>query len=318
MSLASIFESAILPIVAIAAGGFVLGRVRDVDPDPLNTVTVYVLVPALVFDSLATTSLDPRTLGSIAAGVLGFTLGMVVVSELVGRALGEREPLLSALVLVAAFSNSGNYGVPLSSFAFGGTGRSTAVVFMTAQGVLLYTLGVYVASRSSNRGLASGLKQVFTIPLVYAVLAALGARWAGVVPPTNGTVMSAIRLVGNAAIPLMLLILGLQLSRTDYRAALTKVGTPTALKTLVAPVVGLGVAVAVGFADQTVARTFVLETATPSAVTPLILLVEFGDGATVGGLSIAEYASTVVFVTTVLSVPVLTLLITALENGLLV
>jgi predicted permease len=317
VSLASIFGTAILPIVAIAAAGFVLGQVRGVDVDPLNTVTVYVLVPALVFDSLATTSLDPATLAGIAMGVLGFTVVMVAVSEAVGRLFGETDPLLSALVLVAAFSNSGNYGVPLSSFAFGAAGRSTAVVFMTAQGVLLYTLGVYIAARSSDRSLASGLKQVVTIPLVYAVVAALGARWLGVVPPADGTVMSTVRLVGNASIPLMLLILGVQLAQTDYRAAISKVGTPTALKTFVAPAVGLGVALAVGFSDPTVARTFVLETATPSAVTPLILLIEFGDGATIGGLSVAEYASTVVFVTTVLSVPVLTVLITLLENGLL-
>jgi predicted permease len=65
VSLLSIFGTAILPIVTIAAAGFVLGRLRDVDADPLNTVTVYVLAPALVFHSLATTDLAGETLLSI-------------------------------------------------------------------------------------------------------------------------------------------------------------------------------------------------------------------------------------------------------------
>jgi predicted permease len=89
--------------------------------------------------------------------------------------------------------------------------------------------------------------------------------------------METVGLVGDAAIPLMLVILGIELARTDYAAALGSVGTATALKMAVAPVVGLGVSLALGFGDETVARVFVLESATPAAVTPLILLIEFGD-----------------------------------------
>ncbi|MFW5935073.1 MAG: AEC family transporter, partial [Halolamina sp.] len=57
MSLLSIFASAILPIVLIAAVGVVLGRVKDVEPGPLNTAVVYVLAPALVLHSLMATEL---------------------------------------------------------------------------------------------------------------------------------------------------------------------------------------------------------------------------------------------------------------------
>ena len=55
MSLLSIFGTAILPIVAIAAAGYLLGRTRDISADSLNTVTVYVHVPALIFHTLTTT-----------------------------------------------------------------------------------------------------------------------------------------------------------------------------------------------------------------------------------------------------------------------
>lgn len=119
MSLFSIFAGALLPILAIGAVGFLLGRVRDVDPEPLNTVTVYVLAPVLVFYSLATTELAGETLAALTAGVVAYHVAMLLVAGGVARLAGISDPLLGALVLVAAFPNSGNYGIPVSSFAFG-------------------------------------------------------------------------------------------------------------------------------------------------------------------------------------------------------
>lgn len=317
MSLISVFATAILPIVTIAAVGFLLGRVREVDPGPLNTVTVYVLAPALVFHSLATTSFGGATLLRMTAAVTVYHLVMILLAEGVGRAAGVSEPALSALVLASAFSNSGNFGIPVSEFAFGAIGRSTAVVYLVVQSVLVYTVGVYIASRSGGtRGLA-GVRRVFRIPLVYAVVAALALRSLGVLPPPESTTMSTLKLVGDSSIPVMLLILGIQLANTDYGATLGRVGVATALKMGVAPLVGVAATVLVGFGDPTVARTFVLECAAPAAITPVILIAEFGEGS-VGGVSVAEYTSTVVLVTTLVSVPVLTLLIALLEAGVVV
>ncbi|MFB6195333.1 MAG: AEC family transporter [Haloplanus sp.] len=317
-SLLSIFATAILPIITLAGVGFVLGRRRDLDIDPLNTVTVYVLAPALVFHSVATATLAESTLVRIGVATAAYMLAMIVIAEGVGRLTGESEPILSALVLVSAFPNSGNYGIPLSEFAFGADGRSTAVLYLTVQAVFIYTVGIYIAQRGGGSRGFRGMKRALQVPLVYAVLAAVLARWAGVVPPTGSTAMQTVALVGNASIPLMLLILGIQLADTDYGAAFSRVGTATVLKMAVAPAVGVGVALLVDFGNPTVARTFVLECATPAAITPLLLVVEFGGESAGDGLSVAEYVSTVVLVTTLLSVPVLTLLVAALEAGLLV
>jgi hypothetical protein len=317
-ALLSIFATAILPIITLAAVGVVLGRARDIDIDPLNTVTVYVLVPALIFHSIATASFGGATLARIGIATVAYLVAMVAAAEAVGRLFGMDEPILSALVLVSAFPNSGNYGIPLSEFAFGATGRSTAVVYLTAQAVLLYTGGVYIAQRSGGAHGFGGMKRALKIPLVYAVVAGVLARWLGVVPPADGTAMTTLALVGNASIPVMLLILGIQLADTDYGAALAEVGVASVLKMAVAPALAVGIALLVGFDDPTIARTFVLECATPAAITPLLLVVEFGGESVGDGLSVAEYVSTTVLVTTVLSVPVLTLLIAVLESGVLV
>ncbi|MDS0476029.1 AEC family transporter [Natrinema sp. 1APR25-10V2] len=316
--LLDIFASAVGPIVAIAGVGYVLATVREIDPEPLNTAVVYVLAPALVFHSLATTRLEASTLLRVAVGIGVFTAVMWMIAELAGRAVGEEEPALSALVLVAIFTNSGNLGIPVSDFAFGEVGRQTAVLFLSVQSVLMYTVGVYVASRSSGSAGLEGVRRVFYIPLVYAVVAALGARALDLIPPADTAAMETLQLVGDASIPLMLLILGIQLARSNTAAAVSRAWPATALKLGVAPVVGLGVALALGFQNPTVARVFVLETAMPAAVTPLILVIEFAGSARSDGVLVSEYVSTCVFLTTLLAIPALTVLIAILQSGIVI
>jgi predicted permease len=313
----SVFTTAILPIVAVGGVGYLLGSLRDIETDSLNTVVVYVLAPALVFHSLATTTLAGSTLVRITAAVVLFHLGAILVAEVAGRAVGASPTALAALILVTAFPNTGNYGIPVSNFAFGETGRATAVVALSVQAVLIYTLGVYIAGRGSAGGVAAGVRRVFSVPLVYAVVAALLARWLDVLPPADASAMSTLQLVGDSAIPVMLLVVGIQLARTDVGSTLSAVGGAVALKMVVAPVLGVGVALAVGFSDPVVARTFVLETAMPSAVTPIILVGEFAEGE-VAGVPVGEFVSTAIFATTLVSVVTLTAVIAILQTGVVV
>ena len=313
----SVFATAILPIVAVGGVGYLLGSVRDVEPDALNTIVVYVLAPALVFHSLATTTLSGSTRAQITFAVVLFHIAAIAAAEVAGRAFGASRTALAALILVTAFPNTGNFGVPVSNFAFGATGRATAVVCLSVQAILIYTVGVYIAGRGSAGGVADGLRRVFGVPLVYAVVAALLARWLEVLPPAESTTMSTLQLVGDSAIPVMLLLMGIQLARTDVGSTLSAVGGAVGLKMVVAPILGVGVALAVGFSDPLVARTFVLETAMPSAVTPIILVGEFAEGE-VAGVSIAEFVSTAIFATTLVSVITLTAVIAVLRTGIVV
>jgi hypothetical protein len=60
---------------------------------------------------------------------------------------------------------------------------------------------------------------------------------------------------------------------------------------------------------------FVLLCATPVALIPLALTLSYSDVADREGLSASEYLTMTIFVTTVASVPVLTVLITLLRDG---
>jgi len=314
VSLLSIFATAILPVVVVAAAGFALGRVKGTDADALNTITVYVLAPALVLHSLTTSSLAGNTILSVVLAVVLFTAAMLLIAEGVGRLTGHSEPLLGAFVLVSIFPNTGNYGIPLADFAFGATGRSTAVLVTALQGVMLYTLGIYIAARGSGGSPLADMRRVFGVPLVYAVVVALGLRWLDAVPPTESTVMQTLELLGNASIPVMLLILGIQLSNVDGDSDFQSVGVASAMKLLLAPVLAFAAVLAVGFQNQTVARVVVLLLATPTGVTTLILVGAFSRGT--GDRSPGEFVSATVFLTTVVSAVTVTVLVWLLQAGL--
>lgn len=100
----------------------------------------------------------------------------------------------------------GNLGIPVPDFAFDEVGRRTAVLWTSVQSVLLYTLDVYVASRFDGAGGLASVEEAFRIPLVYAVAAALLGRRPGAVPPADSAGVEAPGQVGDAAVPITLLV----------------------------------------------------------------------------------------------------------------
>ena len=314
MSLLGTVGGAVAPVVAVAAVGFLLGRFKGVDPDPLNTVTVYVLAPALVFHTLATTAIPSGTIIGIVLGLLVLNAVMILIAESWGRLRNHPDTLVSALVLVTAFPNVGNYGIPLAEFAFGETGRSVAVLATVVQGILLYTVGIFIAARGTGGDWRADLRRVFELPLVYAVVAALVTRWFDLIPPTSSTILETVELVGLSSIPVMLLVLGLQLTNVSIDGTLGQVGVASGMKLILAPILGIAIALAIGFQDPTVARTFVVLAAAPAAVTGIILVGAFGRD---GDARAEEFVSATVLVTTVGSLVTATVLVAVLESGLL-
>jgi len=315
-SILSVFASAVAPPLTIALVGYLLGRWREVDVDTLSTVTIYVLLPALVFHSLVTISIDGATVGALVATMVGFTAVMGVIGSVVAHVAGESGVQLRGAALSAAFPNTGNFGIPVATFAFGAVGRTTAVVFVLVQNVLLFTVGVYALARggeASSR--TAALKRVFGLPATYAVGVAALALWLDAVPPADGAVMQTIELTGNASIPIFLLLLGLQLAEMSPSTAVRRTLPTVGVKLLAAPVIAVAVALAVGIGNPTAARSFVLLAAGPAAVTPLVLAIEF-TGAS-DGVSAAEYVGTVVVLTILGSLPTVTGLIFLLRRGLI-
>jgi len=294
-------------VLAVAGVGYVLGVLTDIEPEPLATVTVYVLVPALVFHSLVTASVSGAEGLRIAGAAVVLTAVMWTVSEGVGFIASDGSR--NGLVLAGTFPNTANYGIPLSVFAFPSVGRTTAVLYVVGSTVMMYTVGVYIASRDAASSSLGAMRRVARLPLVYAVVAGVGASYVGF-GTDDSAFLETLRLVGNSSIPLMLVVLGVQLARATPSGGVRDVALANVVRLVVAPLVAVPVVVALGFTDPDVARVVVLEASTPVAVTTVILTVEFGGD--------RDYAATAVLTTTVVSMVTVTLLVELLRSGVVV
>lgn len=304
----SAFAEVLLPVIVVVSLGFALGRAFPLDTRTLNRVSLYVLSPCLVFVSLLRTEVAGGEALRLTAQMVLVMLATVLLAYLLAPALGLSRQQRSGFLLTSTFMNSGNFGLSISRFAFGDVGFQFAVIGYLTQAVLSQTLAVYLASAgTSDRRAALG--QVFRLPLIYAVLSALGLRLLGVhldevQGPLAVGLFRGLRLLADATLPLLLLILGVQLSQRRALAASGALGVAAGIRLAASIPLAFAIGGALGLAGLPLA-VGVVQAAMPTAVNMVIIAAEFEAW--------PEFVSNGVVITTLGSLVSLTALIAALR-----
>lgn len=267
----STFTDYILPTYIVIGFGFVLDRVLPLEVKSLSKLILYVVSPCLAFSTMLESSLSGAEFIKIALFVPLITICMWLISRSTAAVLRLNESRTNAFLLGTLFLNSGNYGLSVVMSAFGQAALERALIFFTIGSLLTYTLGVYFASRGKASA-SQALRNVFLFPLTYAIVAAIVFRALGWTVPQPG--WKAIKLVSASAIPLMLLLLGAQLSRTRLSNEWWIVGLATILKLIVEPLVAFPLSHLFGMDDVT-RQACIAESGTPTAVMTAVLAVEF-------------------------------------------
>src|SRR5690349_24843906 len=211
--LAATFANNILPIILLAGAGFALGKMLEIDPRSLGRVVFYVFSPVLIFNLLVKNQLKINEAAIVVVFALCFILFMGVITFLLGYFFKLERPALIAILITTMFANTGNYGLPLVSFAFGEQALSYAGIYFATTTLLFYTLGVFLASLG-HMNLKQALLGLFKIPTLYAVLIAILINIWNIPIPTP--VSRAVDLAAGGTIPLMLILLGLQLTSLEF------------------------------------------------------------------------------------------------------
>lgn len=248
----------LLPIIApiLISVGLGWGWVksgRSMDISAVNTMVTNLGAPCLVFSSLVRLSVSPTALADMAlATALAVAVFLAVGAVILRLARLSLPVYLPSL----AFTNCGNMGLPLSLFAFGQMGLDLAAAYFAVSMVVMMVLGLWLVSGEPTP------KKALTMPLPYAVAAALAFRAAEVEVPA--WLYNSTDLLGGMTVPLMLLTLGVSL------AGMRVVGVrrALALATLrLAMGAAVGVAVAALFDFDGVARgVLIIQCAMPPAV----------------------------------------------------
>lgn len=279
----------VAPVFLLAAIGFSWVKLGfEYRVEFVTRLAMTLSVPCLIFTALMKTEVDPVALTtvSIAATVAYAAIAAVFYAIILLFRLDVRT-YLAPLV----FGNTGNIGMPLALFAFGQDGLGYAVVVFAVMAIGSFTFGIWVVTGGGS------LAKVIKEPIVAATI--LGGIFLSQGWETPRVLTNTLELIGQIAIPIMLITLGVAVARL-HPGRLGRALILSLAKAAVCVAAGLGIGMAFGLSGMALA-VLTVQLATPVAVTSYMLAVKYGaDEDAVAGL---------VVVSTLLSVGLVPLLL---------
>jgi predicted permease len=273
----------VAPVGLLGTIGFLWVRTgHEYRMEFITRLSMTLSVPALIFTALMKTTIDPVALTALTLAAIAAYLVLAAVFWLLLR-LGRlpQRTFLAPMI----FGNTGNVGLPLALFAFGEAGFAYAVVVFAVMAIFSFTAGVWLVS-GGGRPLRA-LKE----PVTWATLLGAVFLWQGWHTPDWLT--NSLSLLGQIAIPVMLITLGVAVARLSAG----HLGKALVLSLLRAGICA-AVAVTVGLwlrLEPVAFAVLVLQITTPVAVTSYMLAEKYGaDADAVAGLVITSTLLSVV------------------------
>jgi len=287
--LLGLFANNLLPILIAAGSGYLLSWKLRVDSRTLSQVVFYILSPCLIFSLLTQNQLSDVEILRMTLFTVSILAILGILAWVGAKFLGLERSMLSALLLVVLFNNSGNFGLPVVSFAFGQEALAFGALYFIANASLSYSLGVVIASMG-RASLLQALTGLLKIPTIYGLLLALLFNRTGWEIPLF--LDRTTELLGNASIPAMLVLLGMQLQSMRWGGNLKPLVLAVGARLVAAPLVALALSPIFGFQGLAL-QAGVLQASMPSAVLTTVIATEYN--------SEPSFVTAAVFMSTVLS-----------------
>jgi len=267
----------VTPVFLLAAVGFIWVKSGfEYRVEFVTRLAMTLSVPCLVFVALMKADIDRNALSTtLLAACVSYLAVTVVFAVLVRMFRLDMRTFLAPLI----FGNTGNLGLPLALFAFGDAGFSYAIVIFAVMAVYSFSVGVWLVSGGGS------ITMIVKEPLVGATL--LGAFFLYQGWETPDVLTNALELIGQMAIPIMLITLGVALARlkaNSFGLAIVLSIVKVVFCTLVAWGVG------VYFELEPIAlAVLIIQIATPVAVSSYLLAEKYGaDANEVAGLVVVS------------------------------
>lgn len=292
----------ILPVFILLGIGFFVGKFMTINSKPVSDLCIYVFSPALFFHSVTTSSLNLGDLGRIVLFALLLFVGFAVLVKLLGVFFKWDLPYENTMMLASAFPNTGNYGLPIILFAFGDEGLAIAIIYVVTQSLLMNSAGIFYASNHAKTPKKDIFITIILMPGFIAITLGLFLKIAGIaVPEALG---NATGLLGQAAVPVLLTLLGITLASIQIKTVLKFIGTAAILKLVAFPAIAFVLLAWLYPAGSLESKVLLISAATPAAATTTLLAIKFNMN--------PDMVSSAMFVSTlasIITIPILLLIL---------
>jgi len=318
-----VFYTIVMPVLLVAAVGYVLQRRLGLDMPTLTRLNFYFVIPCLVFVSLLTSRITPGRAFTVVLFNLAATAAMAALTYFLAVVRKVPPDQRSAMLMTTIFHNSGNYGLPLQRLAFRGTrfaeqAEPLQIFVMLTQNFTGFTIGILLAaSGKAGTRWKEKLAQIAKFPPLYALAAglitiqirnALGQSAAAEAGRALSPFWEVLTYIKSAFYAVALCTLGAQLATIRRGGNRYPVRLSVVLRLLIGPAIGLAMIYAFGLRGF-LAQLLLISCATPTAVNCMLMCLEFDNH--------PNYPARAVFYSTLLSPITVTLTIFLAQGNFL-
>lgn len=291
----------ILAIMALIIIGYICQRIEFLRPEDtrlLNKIVVYIALPPLIFLAMFSADLSGiQSLSTITLTCIMLGLFSGAAAYLFAHLKGYSSKTKWSLVTTSALFNSGFLGYPVILGVFGGAGLVSAVFYDVGSTILFITFSVVLMVLFGGT-YQNIIRRSLLFPPFLAVVLGLLANLLHL--PLGNVVPNVLDYLSGAAIPIIMLSLGLSLNFKDVYRYLSAASFVSVLKLVISPIVAVFLASLVGLSGLNYSVT-VVQAGMPSAMLSMILAITYN-------LDIKVTAACI-FLSTTLSMVSLTVLI---------
>lgn len=268
-------EITILSIILMIALGYVLKRIdflSEKDIDPLNRIVMYILLPCMIFSALYSSdlSLIPK-LGILPFIILISSFITGIISYFILKKLKFDDKKLWSVLVTVMIANTAFMGYPVNLGIFGQEGFLRAI-FCDIATMVIFLLLSFVLVLKFGGTLKKAVRKIALFPPLWAILLGLGLNIFNI--PIGPVLENSVSYLGNGAIPLIMISLGLSIDLGGLSRNKAMVGFTSVMKLLFFPFVAFIAASYLGLVDLQY-KVAIIEAAMPSGMLSLLLSITY-------------------------------------------
>lgn len=268
-------EITILSIILMIGIGYALKRIdflSEKDINPLNKIIMNILLPCMIFSALYSSdlSLIPK-LGILPFVILISSFVTGLVSFLILKKLGYDDKKLWSVLVTVMIANTAFMGYPVNLGIFGHEGFLRAI-FCDIATMCIFLILSFVLVIKFGGTVKKAIRKIALFPPLWAIVFGLGLNILNV--PIGPVLNNTVNYLGNGAIPLIMISLGLSIDLAGLSRSKSMVAFTSIMQLLFFPAIAFIVVLFLGLSDlqYTVA---IVEAAMPSGMLSLVLAITY-------------------------------------------
>jgi predicted permease len=192
--------------------GYVVGRVGVLGehaPFVLSRIVFFVLSPALLFTVLADADVHQLFSSMLAVSTVSALLSCLLFAGIALLVFRRKIPEAVIGSVASGYVNANNIGIPVAVYVLGNTAYSAPVILLQLLVLTPITLTILDITTSGKASIGRIISRPLTNPLIIGSALGVVVSATGIELPD--AVMEPFRIVGAAAVPLVLIAFGMSL-----------------------------------------------------------------------------------------------------------